>query len=142
MTIKTAQLIRPPTRDPQARYTLCLVAPVAKHPTNKIIKPIAAIDAAIIMKIICSASIQRSFKLNTLSNIITESVAPRYMVAQNIPTPMSIIIVASNVANGIRVMHDLQQSPKKKSNYLKLDIKITTIKLFGDKSLDSKTIKA
>lgn len=50
--MKTAQLIRPPTLEPHALYTLCLVAPVAKHPTNNIINPIAAIIDAIITKII------------------------------------------------------------------------------------------
>jgi hypothetical protein len=33
---------------------------------------------------------------------------------------MSNIIVAINVANGIRVMHDLQQLPKKKKRIEKL----------------------
>ena len=62
IAINTAQLIRPPTLDPHARYTLCLVAPVAKHPTNNIMKPIAAIVAAIITKIICIASIHKSLR--------------------------------------------------------------------------------
>lgn len=44
--------------------------------------------------------------------MMTASDAPRYIVAQNIPTPISNIIVANSVANGILVRHDLQQSPK------------------------------
>lgn len=116
IAMKTAQLIRPPTLDPHARYTLCLVAPVARHPTKSIIKPRAAIADAITTNIIWSASIHSSLRWKTTSNMMTESDAPRYIVAQKIPTPMSSIIVANRVANGILVMHDLQQSPGKARN--------------------------
>jgi hypothetical protein len=47
--------------------------------------------------------------------MMTESDAPRYIVPQKMPTPMSSIIVAISVAKGIRVMHDLQQLPTRES---------------------------
>lgn len=47
--------------------------------------------------------------------MMTERDAPRYIVPQKIPTPISSIIVAISVANGIRVMHDLQQLPTRES---------------------------
>lgn len=51
--------------------------------------------------------------------------APRYIVIQNIATPIKHITVAIIVAYGIRVIHDLQQFPvrtKKKQKYGKLKI--------------------
>lgn len=39
--------------------------------------------------------------------------APRYIVMQNIATPIRHITVAIIVAYGIRVIHDLQQLPRK-----------------------------
>jgi flagellar basal body P-ring protein FlgI len=41
--------------------------------------------------------------------MMTARDAPRYIVAQKMPTPISSMIVAKSVANGILVMHDLQQ---------------------------------
>lgn len=61
-SLTTAHEIRPPTRDRQARYTLYRVDPVAKHPTNSIMNPSAAIDAPIATKIICTASIHSKRK--------------------------------------------------------------------------------
>lgn len=40
---------------------------------------------------------------------MTEREAPRYIVAQKIPTPIRSMMVAKRVAKGIRVTHDLQQ---------------------------------
>lgn len=60
--LTTAHEMRPPTRDRQARYTLYRVDPVAKHPTNSIMKPRPAIDAPIATNIICTASIQNKRK--------------------------------------------------------------------------------
>lgn len=110
----TAHEIRPPTRDRHARYTLYRVEPVAKHPTKSIIKPSPAIDAPIATNIIWTASIQNSRKWNTWSNIMIVNDAPRYIVMQNIATPIRHITVAIIVAYGIRVMHDLQQLPARK----------------------------
>lgn len=52
----TAHEIRPPTRALHARYTLCLVAPVAKQPTNRIISPKAPMLAPTTTNISCTAS--------------------------------------------------------------------------------------
>lgn len=103
--------MRPPTRDLQARYTLYRVEPVARHPTKSIIKPRAAIDAPIATNIIWTASIQNSRKWNTWSNMMIVSDAPRYIVMQNMATPIKHMTVAIIVAYGIRVIHDLQQFP-------------------------------
>lgn len=54
--LTTAQEIRPPTLDLHARYTLCLVAPVARQPTHKIINPNAAMHAPIDANTSCTAS--------------------------------------------------------------------------------------
>lgn len=107
----TAHEMRPPTRDLQARYTLYRVEPVARQPTNRIMKPSAAIDAPIATNIIWTASIQNSRKWNTWSNMMMVSDAPRYMVMQNMATPIRHMTVAIIVAYGIRVIHDLQQFP-------------------------------
>lgn len=114
--LTTAQEIRPPTRDRHARYTLYRVDPVARHPTNNIMNPSAAIDAPIATKIICTASIHSKRKWNTWSNMMMVNDAPRYMVKQNIPTPIKHMTVAIIVAYGIRVIHDLQQFPAIDSN--------------------------
>lgn len=51
-----AQLNLPVTRDPHPLYTLCLVAPVARNPTAKIMSPKAPIQAPISTKVIFTAS--------------------------------------------------------------------------------------
>lgn len=43
--------------------------------------------------------------LKTFENIKTASVAPLYIVPQNITTPKAHMIVANRVAYGIRVKH-------------------------------------
>lgn len=51
--------------------------------------------------------------------------APRYIVMQNIATPIRHITVAIIVAYGIRVIHDLQQLPReRKMNGPKTDFKL------------------
>lgn len=74
-------------------------------------QPNAPIEAPIIMKIICRASIHKNRRLNTRSNMMMTKLLPRYMVPQKITTPMKHMMVAIRVAYGIRVTHDLQQPP-------------------------------
>lgn len=54
--LTTAQEILPPTLALQAWYTLCLVAPVARNPTKRIIRPMAAMPAPSVVKTSWTAS--------------------------------------------------------------------------------------